>query len=70
MVYTKEKFRELWSMENCHLTYEDVADCAKDWSISRNPRICRMQDILYQVLVAAEVPDAEDYNPYHDNDDD
>lgn len=61
MIYTKEKFKELW--ENDYgpgITENDIADCAVAWGIANRP--ITFEDITYLVLKAAKVNDAEDYN--------
>jgi len=69
MKYTKEEFKRLWESDNNGggLTFDDVADCAKDWGISQNPRIRPMLVVRYQVLKAADVVDAENYFPNEDD---
>lgn len=65
MVYSKEKFKELWEA-NEHgsgITYDDIADCAVAWGISSHPRTRPIREITYQVLKAAQTNDAEEYNP-------
>ena len=68
MIYTKEKFKELWEANSCGsgITYGDIADCAKAWGISEHPIIRPIDDITYRVLKAAGVNDAEKYNPNPD----
>ena len=66
MIYTKEKFKELWEANGygSDITYDDIADCAKAWGISEGPRILPIDgDLAYRVLKAAQVNDAEEYNP-------
>lgn len=65
MVYTKEDFKRLWEANDngSGITYDDIAECAIAWGISSNPRTRPMDDITYQVLIAAGVNDAENYNP-------
>lgn len=65
MIYTKEKFKELWEAnENgSDITFNDIADCAVAWSISSRPKTRPINLIRYMVLKAANVCDAEDYNP-------
>ena len=62
---TKEEFKRLWEADDAGsgITFDDIAECAKAWGISSNPRTRPMDDITYQVLKAADVCDAEDYNP-------
>lgn len=65
MVYTKEKFKELWEANSCGsgITYDDIAECAKAWGISSHPRTRPIDEITYKVLKAAQTNDAEEYNP-------
>ena len=65
MVYSKEKFKELWEANEWgySIKYDDIADCAVAWGISEHPRIRPIDDIAYRVLKAAGVNDAEEYNP-------
>lgn len=65
MIYTKEKFKELWEANEygSGITYDDIAECAKAWGISSHPRICPIDEITHRVLKAAQVNDAEEYNP-------
>ena len=65
MIYTKEKFKELWEANKygSGITYDDIADCAEAWGISSHPRTRPIDEIKYKVLKAAQVNDAEEYNP-------
>ena len=38
-VYTKQKFKELWDSNDSGggLTWDDIADCAKDWGLVSKP---------------------------------
>ena len=65
MIYTKEKFKELWEANSCGsgITYDDIAECAKAWGISSHPRTRPIDEITYRVLKAAQTNDAEEYNP-------
>ncbi len=65
MVYTKEDFKRLWEA-NEHgsgITFDDIAECAVAWGISSHPRTRPIDEITYKVLKAAQVNDAEEYNP-------
>lgn len=65
MVYTKEDFKRLWEA-NEHgsgITFDDIAECARAWGISSSPRTRPIDEIRYKVLKAAQVNDAEEYNP-------
>lgn len=65
MVYTKEEFKRLWEANDngSGITFADIADCAKAWGISSSPRTRPIDEIRYKVLIAAQVNDAEEYNP-------
>ena len=65
MIYTKEKFKELWEANSCGsgITYDDIAECAIAWGISSHPRTRPIDEITYRVLKAAQTNDAEEYNP-------
>lgn len=65
MVYTKEEFKRLWEANEygSRINYDDIADCAKAWGISSNPRTRQIDEIAYLVLKAADVSYAEEYNP-------
>ena len=65
MIYTKEEFKKLWEAddEGSGITYDDIADCAKAWGLYETPRVNNISEVLYKVLVAAGVEDAEDFNP-------
>ena len=62
---TKDQFKERWESDGDGggITFDDLADCAKEWGISSIPRIMRMDSIRYRVLRAAGTNDAEDYTP-------
>lgn len=54
MIYTKEKFKELWnSPDGGGITFEDIADCAKDWGLYRTPKIAPIYTVANKVLIAA-----------------
>jgi Zn-dependent peptidase ImmA (M78 family) len=66
---TKEEFRKAWETEV--VTWDQLADIAKEWGIAEKPRCMRLYDVRYLVLKAANVPDAEEFNPdYLDSIDD
>lgn len=64
MVYTKEKFIELWNKDKNGggLTFDDVADCAKQWGLCSNPRIKVMDEILSLVLKECNIKYEEEKN--------
>ena len=61
----KKEFRTRWESdsEGGGITMEEVADCAEEWGLFSQPRICKMEDVLCSVLIAANVKDAEEYLP-------
>lgn len=60
----KQEFKRRWeSNENGGgITFDDIANCAKEWGISAHPRTMQIDKIQYRVLKAADVIDAESYN--------
>lgn len=66
---TKEEFKIKWesSEDGGGITMEDIACCAKTWGISSSPKTRPMDLILYQVLLSANVTEAEEYNPNNFN---
>lgn len=61
MVYTKEEFKRLWESDDKGggITYDDIADCAKDWGLCSTPRLRPISDVVNMVLSAAGCEDAE-----------
>jgi len=59
MVYTKEKFKELWDSDEDGggITYEDIIDCAKDWGLSDDAPKTHITMVMYKVLKAADCKD-------------
>ena len=54
MIYTKEKFKELWdSPYGGGITFDDIADCAKDWGLYNTPKVALIYTIANKVLIAA-----------------
>lgn len=65
MTMTKEEFKTRWESNDNGggITYDDIANCAVAWGISRTPKTRRIDVIRYQVLVAAGTVDAEEFKP-------
>ncbi len=65
---TKDKFKSLWESNDSGggITFDDIAECAIDWGISRTPRILPIYKVRYLVLKAANTTDAEEFNPDND----
>jgi hypothetical protein len=62
---TKEEFKARWEGDDRGggISYDDIANCAVAWGISRTPKTRRIDVIRYQVLVAAGTVDAEEFAP-------
>jgi hypothetical protein len=62
---TKEEFKTRWESNDNGggIIYDDIANCAVAWGISRTPKTRRIDVIRYQVLVAAGTVDAEEFKP-------
>jgi len=62
---TKEEFKVRWEGDDNGggINYDDIANCAVAWGISRTPKTRRIDVIRYQVLVAAGTVDAEEFKP-------
>lgn len=60
---TKAEFKQRWESDHIGggITFDDIADCAKDWGLFSKPRAQDMQRVLYAVLKAAKAEDAENY---------
>jgi hypothetical protein len=65
---TKEEFKEKWESndEGGGITFDDIADCAISWGISKYPKTRPINLIRYQVLQAANTNDYQEYDPFND----
>lgn len=61
--FTKEQFKDLWYDDALVVTYDDIANCAVAWGVSSSPRTSGINTIRYLVLKAANIEEAEEYNP-------
>ncbi len=61
----KSQFKARWESddEGGGICFNDIADCAKAWGVCSVPRVTPMAEVTYSVLKAANVVDAENYNP-------
>lgn len=52
---SKEEFKRRWESgpDGGGITFDDIADCAKDWHICACPRIHNIYEIRDKVLAAA-----------------
>jgi hypothetical protein len=64
MAMSKEEFKWRWELDDeaDGIDFDDVADCAEAWGLFRRPRTSQINKVLYSVLKAANVEDAEAYN--------
>lgn len=66
---TREEFKKLWEAgdeEDSEITFDDIADRAKEWGLFDYPKRCDINIVRYEVLKAAKCIDAEEFNPYKD----
>lgn len=52
---TKAQFKKRWDSneDSKGITFDDIAQCAIDWGLVRNPRIHRIDMIVDMVIKAA-----------------
>lgn len=62
---TPKEFKKRWESNDNGggITFDDIANCAKDWGIYSTPYIQNIDNVRYKVLVAANTNDAEEYKP-------
>ena len=62
---TKEEFKRRWERNDRTnpITFDDIAKCAIEWGVCEKPRTRPLSRVRYEVLVAAGVSDAEEFNP-------
>ena len=62
---TREQFKKRWESNDNGggLTFDDVAECAKEWGIAPRPRTMLIATVTYRVLKAAKVTGAEEFKP-------
>jgi hypothetical protein len=62
---TKDQFKKRWESNDDGegITFNDIAECAKDWGMFAHPRVHQLDEVRYQVLKAARCSGAEDYKP-------
>jgi hypothetical protein len=60
---TKDEFKKRWESNDNGggITYEDIANCAVEWGVSRSPRTQEIGMIRYRVLKAAQTVDCEEF---------
>lgn len=62
---TKQEFKTRWesNADGGGIVMDDVVDCAQEWGVCSRPRTRQMSKVLYTVLLAAGVSDAEEFRP-------
>lgn len=62
---TKQDFKTKWesNTDGGGITFDDIAECAREWGIAATPRIKPIDEIRYKVLKAANTIDADEYLP-------
>lgn len=62
---TKKEFKQRWESNDSGggINFDDVAECAIAWNITRTPRIMQIDRVRYLVLKAANTNDAEEFKP-------
>jgi len=65
MSMTREEFKLRWESDDNvgGINFEDIAICAKAWGVCASPKTMEMSAVRYKVLKAANVADAETFNP-------
>lgn len=61
----KKEFKKRWESNDNGggITYEDIANCYKQWGLGSSPKAKPMYTVRYHVLIAANTNDAEEFNP-------
>lgn len=62
---TKDEFKKRWESNDSGggITFDDIAECAIKWGITKTPRVMQIDRVRYMVLKAAGTNDAEDFKP-------
>lgn len=60
---TKEQFKKRWesNKDGGGITFDDIAACAKSWGLFSTPKTHPINQVVYRVLRAAQVADAESF---------
>ena len=61
----RQEFKKRWESndDGGGITFNDIADCAKEWGLYAFPKIQPMPTVVYRVLKAAKTNDCEEYKP-------
>lgn len=62
---TQSEFKRRWESDDCGggITFDDIAEVAKQWGVASSPRTMPIDLVTYKVLKTANTEDAEDYKP-------
>jgi len=62
---TRDEFKQRWESNDNGggITYDDIADCAKEWGLFKTPKTCQINAVRYAVLKEANTVDAEEFAP-------
>ena len=60
----KSQFKTRWESDEKggNITFDEIALCAKEWGIFKNPKTQPISLVRYRVLKAADTEDAESFN--------
>lgn len=61
----RTEFKKRWQSDDIGggITFDDIADCYVKWGLGASPRIKPIDKVRYEVLVAANTIDANDFKP-------
>lgn len=61
---TREEFKKLWEADEdgSGITFDDIADRAKEWGLFEDPKCCNIFLVMHEVLKEAKCVDAEKFN--------
>lgn len=65
---TKDEFKQRWESDDVGggITFDDIAECAKEWGIAAHPCTQPMLQMRYLVLKAANTSDCENFKVEED----
>lgn len=65
VIMIKEQFRQRWESNDRggNINFDDIANCAKAWRVCSSPKTNPIELVRYQVLLAAQTIDCENYKP-------
>ena len=62
---TKDDFKKRWESDDNGggITFDDIADCAKEWGLYGTPRTAQIDMVRYRVLKSAGTNDYQEFYP-------